>query len=319
MICPEGYVTFRELMDRRPAKLIEAARSTRRRLLEMFESCGGAAVIGWAMQESVEDEFERLLMWTVSDELRLFHPEKGMFRLNIDALSTDYAEQTCTIFDILDREISFAVSENYNLIHTDTAAELMNPDPDEAVREWRERMQYQAEPDTLHNHFTLPWWHERRAFVVDLTIFDALRHNPPDGGLDYSLFDGAAGLLRHYAGAVLCVPECFMEARFNETADRIIERWLPGQGFTKPPREGRGPGRPADLKDAVKEAYSALYPSGHGDEHKGLVLTSVIKRMGREASMQTLDRAIREIESERSALEFPHPEVSQNSPEKVPE
>lgn len=296
MICPEDYMTFRELMNQRPARLVGVAREAPRQILGFLPTADRGCdltPLGFALQGSVEDHIEDLVFSAVSKELRIFHPQNGLFRLNADALMTPNADQICTIFDVLDREISFAASENYDLIHTSEANGLLAEDQTVRAKAWRNSFETQVNPNIVYNHFTLPWWHERRAYMVDLTIFDSVR-NYPDSNVDYSPFDGVAQLLRQFSGAVLCVPRLFMENGFQSAVSTAIEgrKFMDSRTLTN----GAGRlGRPSDLKDMVKQSYLTCYPNGHGDQNKGAVLSRIIKHLGRTLSIQTLDRAIKEV------------------------
>jgi hypothetical protein len=197
----------------------------------------------------------------------------------------------------MDREISYDARDNYNLVHPDLQHELARGQPAAVLEAWNSSLRFQSTDGSIYNHFTVPWWHERRAYKIDLAIFDSLRASPAKG-VELTLFSGVAEVLRPYSGALLCVPERFVASGFEDAINDVLERWTPGSALSKG-SEGRGPGRPPELKESVKEAYRSLYPTGHGDIAKGVVLSAIVKRIGREASVQTLDRAIKEIGEER--------------------
>lgn len=163
----------------------------------------------------------------------------------------------------------------------------------EERKDWRSTMEgtlkfYESNRLTTC-HRTIPFFHERVGFTVNLDGYEIARRTYPE---DADELFTTANTLRPFVGWSMCCPETVATTEWLEKVNAYRDEVVASNAeSTGDSAAQRVIGRPATLRESAARAYLELFPEGHGALSWKEALQRVNAHAGIEASVFTLQRA----------------------------
>ncbi len=154
----------------------------------------------------------------------------------------------------------------------------------------------------FRRHSFVPLFYERACYTLNFDVFDKLM-NTTEGTQANSMkriFDRlhfAINIARPFNGSSLCVDADFYHGPWKDLISRLEEN-SPGRVIEE---EIKPIGRPSTQRKRVSEAYRLIYPGGHGTTSWKEVHRELERRAGVNASIDTIKRAIGELDEGETA------------------
>ncbi|WP_299351567.1 hypothetical protein [uncultured Shimia sp.] len=138
-----------------------------------------------------------------------------------------------------------------------------------------------------HRYHEMPLFYERQGYTICFESYDFVMSYDY---VDIEDLNGIVEVLRPFEGWSLCV-------KAGDAEDQFLAIW---RDFAIDDKFATTGGRPANKRLATIEAYRLLYPDGHGSDPWLVVLRQVNKSTGLSVSVDTLRRAVTEIQRGQS-------------------
>jgi hypothetical protein len=299
MFCPDGYVSFSELIRRIPDQVTERVRATYE---NEFARWVDIPEIGWNYffrLGSQDDMIEAVFLRSLIGHTFLAGPQGQILRLDTYPLiSSGTANDGGKLEQLIWAECELPA--HFQLLY-----DLMFVDPYEPIEGYSRFLdeapkEPKTDPDARRRsaflrrmywrfgHLTVPWWYERKSYRVTLEGFDYFSGSQFCDGIEsYPEMSS----LKPFIGWALCVKDDIIKDVWPKQLDYYLG-WT--AEFMTPKSSGSQKllGRPGKIQPAA-EAYSLHYPNGHAGLTWKELAAALATKADIDASEDTLRKAVR--------------------------
>lgn len=313
MFCPKGYVPVSAIM----AKISDQAVST---IIDDFKQYYDQPIDNRNAEKEVHRRISVIYNKTPLDiiESYIFRNSNGSLYisntkgevLRFDGMSLIRQMNTVTvskIFNIFNshrrdgrafyREARNAL--NLNAFESESIIKrIMQATPDDEIH-CIDRMNNYG---IFRRHSFVPLFYERACYTLNFDVFDKLMNTIEctESTSMKRIFDRshfAINIARPFNGSSLCVDADFYHGPWKDLISRLEEN-SPGRVIEE---EIKPIGRPSTQRKQVTEAYRLIYPNGHDGASWKEVQRELERRAGVGASIDTIKRAILDLNADDPA------------------
>lgn len=293
MFAPKGFTNIFQIYDAfmhhrlqdtlRATRELASGIETHQEMLRVFQRIAPA------------DWVEEAVFYSISDNMFIYSPGGELLKLDMRSLRSHAAGGD---FIWLDFEDAVKRHPDLGPIPPEFRHAYLVDDfpPDEFEDDYRKHIKKRGNEghtpwdfsevlgmERLHR--TVPLFYERRYFTITLKSFDFIDQF---NFMESDDFRDTARILRPFEGWAMCVETEFAESEDLQQLARL--KMHDGQQLSQ------NSGRPAHLREALRDSYLRLYPNGHVGTPWLVVLREVNADAGTNASLDTLRRAVKEAE-----------------------
>jgi hypothetical protein len=138
-------------------------------------------------------------------------------------------------------------------------------------------------------YMTVPRFHDRTTYTVSCKGFEIQkRFEPIIGDVFWNYYE----VMKSFIGFSYCVPNYFID---GDSPGAMASKSLASIEIED--QQKNRVGRPNWKRKALMDAYQHIYPDGHGETQYKVVLQEVNSAAGTSAKIDTLLRAIKDIDA----------------------
>lgn len=245
----------------------------------------------WAFFSVAPADWAEVYMFgAIENRIHIASPTGEILKLDTKTVRSaidQWSITSCDLFTAIDNE-EISTEEVYEITRQNR---LFDIPPREFIQEYQQSLEQGKDWDAwtfadkeLHAsylHHILPAFYERQFYTISLQAYNSISQTKYIGPEDVK---NAARILKPFEGWALCITEAF----YNEEVPKILARMDEEGKDTLAIKSGRPPA----LREDMKKAYNALFPSGN---HRSwfYALRRVQEHLGtNNGSVATLKRAV---------------------------